>query len=164
MTTPDPTTPPEPADAAPRNPSPGDIADATLTARAQRAERQAAQLERQLADLREELDSARAAAAERDRAHELDLALSAAGAVDLDTARLLAQRAALDDPDAPPADLVHLLTREKPFLFSRRGADASSMAPVADHAPRHALSAARDAAATGDRAALLDYLRARRSA
>ena len=166
MTTTDPTTPPEPADAlpgAPRNPSPGEIADATLTARAERAERQAAELEARLTQAHDDLETARAALIERDRAHDLDLALSAAGAVDLDTARLLAQRAALEAPDADPTDLITRLAREKPFLFRRRAHPASAMAPMPDN-PNPLLTSTRQAAAAGDRTALLDYLRARRSA
>ena len=168
MNTPDPITPPEPADItptapAPKNLSPSDIADQSLASRAQRAERQAAQLETRLAQLTDQLEHARAAITDGEKSHRLDLALSAAGAVDLDTARLLVARVTTETPDAEPADILAQLVREKPFLFRPSAPAHSSMAPAFDD--HHALtSAARRAAATGDRAALLDYLRARRTA
>ena len=160
---PDPTTPPEPADTIPQNPSPGEIADATLKARAERAERQAVDLEHKLTDLNDQLEHARLALAETERAHRLDAALANVGALDLDTARLLAQRLTLEDPDADPATIAARLCREKSFLFRPLSRSHSAMAPAFED-DAAITDAARRAAATGDRNALLDYLRARRTA
>lgn len=166
MPTPDPTTDPdtspEPAD---KNLSPGDIADQTLTKRAQRAEAQASSLENQVVRLQSELDQSRAALTQADHLHAVDMALTQAGAIDLDAARLLAQQQLTDSPDASTDELITALTRTKPYLFRpvQRVAH-SAMSPCIDDA-RSALSDAADRAArTGDRAALLAYLRARRGA
>lgn len=160
--TPDPDTSPEPAD---KNLSPGDITDQTLTKRAQRAEAQATSLETQVVRLQSELDQSRAALTEADRLHAVDMALTHAGAIDLDAARLLAQQQLTDSPDASTDELITTLTRTKPYLFRpAHYGGHSAMSPCIDDA-RSALSEAADRAArTGDRAALLAYLRARRSA
>lgn len=137
--------------------------DDALLARAQRAERQAAELESQLAELNAQLEQARAQAAQSHAAHQLDLAISAAGAIDLDTARLLAQRLSAESPEASHAAIVARLVREKPFLFRKAALAPTAMSMRADTSETPLLDAAERAAA-GDRAALLDYLRARRAA
>jgi len=173
MTPPDPATSPDPAptsepiapaEPADKNLSPSDVLDHTLKARAQRAERQAAQLETKLVHLNEQLQSARAAVVHTEQSHQLDLALSAAGAVDLDTARLLAQRVTTAQPDLPAADIVAQLTREKPFLFRVYSPAHTAMSPHQENSSAPLITAAQRAATTGQRAALLDYLRIRRSA
>ncbi len=158
----DPDTSPQPAD---KNLSPGDIADQTLTKRAQRAEEQASSLETQLARLQSELDQSRAALTDADRQHEVDMALTQAGAVDLDTARLLAQQQITDTPGVSTADLITALARTKPYLFRPSSrASHSAMSPCIDDARSALCDAADRAARTGDRASLLAYLRARRGA
>lgn len=117
-------------------------------------------LRRQLADAREQADLA-------ERRRSIDQALTAAGAVDLDTARLLTEMAVAQMDDADVSVAVADLRRAKPFLFQSDPAPASG--PMAAHAasPAGAAAAQRDAAhaaATGDRVALLRYLRTRRAA
>lgn len=165
MPTPDPTvdpdTPPEPAD---KNLSPGDIAEKTLTTRAQRAEEQASSLETQVVRLQSELDQSRAALSQADRLHAVDMALTQAGAVDLETARLLAHRQMNESPDISTDELVASLTRAKPYLFAPVRVSHSAMSPRIDDAQAALCDAADRASRTGDRASLLAYLRARRGA
>ncbi len=134
-----------------------------LRARAERAERQATELESQLTELNTQLEQAQQSIAHTERNHQLDLALTSAGAIDLDTARLLAQRIAHGNTDATPTDILNQLTREKPFLFRKTSSAHSAMSPRADNTSAPAITAAHHAATTGDRTALLDYLRARRT-
>lgn len=147
-----------------RDQAPSEHDDDPRTARARRAERQAAALESELATLRNQLEHSRADLAEQSRSHELDLALSAAGAIDYDTARLLADRTSRESPETSPRECVAQLVRKKPFLFRPAPSRHSAMSARSDDSHGPLLSAAERAAATGDRAALLDYLRARRSA
>ena len=127
------------------------------------AESRVADLEAQLADLRSQLDDTRRQAADADRARELQRLLVHARAVDLDAATLLVQRDIGDHPEPDLAAAVRDLRRRKPHLFR-------PAAPPPSMSPRTAPPAAGDnpdelaelAASTGDRRALLRYLRARR--
>ncbi len=127
-----------------------------------------AEAERRLADTERLLRRA-------ERRAEIDRLLLDEGAVDLESARLVAE-SALDaaeargeSPDAPQA--VRALRERKPFLFRPREAhrphrgDASAvgglMRPHA-LAPDPVAQLAEAARASGDRGALLRYLRARR--
>lgn len=119
-------------------------------------------LERALRETRTLLDRA-----ERSRA--LDAALAGSGAVDLETARLLAERAIDAQECATPAAAVASLRQRKPFLFRRaqrsepaHPGSAMSARPREDDAAL--ATAAADAAHTGGRDALLRYLRLRRGA
>lgn len=115
------------------------------------------ELERQLAAAREALD-----ASERRRA--IDLALVEAEAVDLETARLLTEMAVgqMDEKDVALA--VDDLRRRKPFLFRDRPRATLGAAMGAPGEAASPADTARNEARTGDRRALLTYLRARRSA
>lgn len=119
-----------------------------------------------LARTREALDAA-------ERRHQIDLALVEADAVDLETARLLTEVAVgqMDDRDVELA--VRELRQRKPFLFKGGAKAGSGPARASRHvgamgarsaaqAPAALKNFANEAAATGDRAALLRYLRARR--
>lgn len=159
----------------PAPPPPGEDRDITGEQRwrrkAQEAEALAQQLRERLAVVSEELAACREALDACERRHNTDLALLEAGAVDLETARLLTEAAVERMSGADVATAVADLRRSKPFLFRRArepgaaqrdalaGMAASSVAsPAGDEA-----SAALEAAAlTGDRAALLRYLRLRR--
>jgi len=152
-----------PPDEAPADP---DAAAAKALAqaleRARIAEARAAELERSLAEAREALDAV-------ERRHRIDSALIEADAIDLDTARLLTEMAVASMPDADIAAAIADLQRDKPFLFRpvmhRRAAPTTSAAgaslPAPPPDPAH--DAAREAVATGNRRALLRYLRARRA-
>jgi hypothetical protein len=120
------------------------------------------ELERELAGAHEALDSV-------ERRHAIDLALLEAEAVDLETARLLTELAVgrMASPDVGAA--VSEVRRSKPFLFRAPAGRGTAREPGAAMGPRgvvgavdRAGAAAEDAAASGDRVALLRYLRARR--
>lgn len=134
----------------------------------------------EIEELRRRLDDAQRALAERDdaidqleRRHRLERLLIDAEAVDIEAATLLAQIAMNDaiDPDGNPpseADIVDQMKVNRPFLFGPR--EASNHPPLPngatlaqEHAEISALErAAEEAASTGDRNALLRYLRIRR--
>ena len=119
-----------------------------------------------LALTREALDAA-------ERRHQIDLALVEADAVDLETARLLTEVAVSQMDDRDVAQAVRELRQRKPFLF-KGGTKPDSRPParITRHIGAmgaHAGAAvsplrafANEAATTGDRGALLRYLRARR--
>lgn len=128
-----------------------------------------------LAELEAALASARGALDAAERRHSVDLALIGADAIDLEATRPLVESILSAAPSgADPAAVVADLRRRKPFLFRQRtdargagggsGIGAASSAAPASTAPAPLEAAARQAASTGDRAALLRYLRARRSA
>src|SRR5262245_32759164 len=132
---------------------PGDAATAP-------AEDRVADLQVQLDRTRAELAAAKDEAARAERARQLTALLAQARPVDLDAALLLAKRAIGERTDADLAQVVRDLRRQKPHLF-RAGIVASGAARTDDAAADPATTAAQ-AARTGDRRALLDYLRARR--
>ncbi len=132
-------------------------------ARAIRAEAQIEELQAKLDEVQSELERTRSAASESDQRRALELELALAEAQDIDTAVLVAQSvlAQMDDPDVKAA--VAELRQAKPFLFraSPTGSAMSSRVPAA--APGAVLGdLADEARETGDRALLLQYLRARR--
>jgi hypothetical protein len=125
--------------------------------------------ESQLSEIQRELDStqalltqAREALDASERRRTIERQLADEGAIDLETASLLTEAAVagMEKPDLAKA--VRELKARKPFLFRtfpRRS--AMSGEPASDGAPlEHAAAAARD---TGDRGALLRYLRLRRA-
>lgn len=124
--------------------------------RAEAAEARAAQLERELAATREALDAA-------ERRRTIAEALAQADALDLETAALLTEAAVAQMPEADVGAAIADLKRRKPFLF-RQAARAGAMSPALRAAgPRDALAEAAAAAReSGDRRALLEYLRLRR--
>lgn len=142
--------------------APAPAPDTDWRLRAAQAEERLRALEDKLAGSERTLADARAAldAAERRRALERELA--GARPVDLEAAVLLAEAAlaAQERPDVPRA--VAELRRRKPFLFADAGTGAMSALPP--EAPGHADAAAAEARATGDRRALLRYLRLKRGA
>lgn len=120
-----------------------------------------ATLEREVAGLRATLAAARDALDAAERRHSIDLALIKEDAVDLETARLMTEAAVagMDTPDVARA--VGELRQRKPFLF-RRAHAASAMGARVERREDASAGLAREAAETGDRRALLRYLRARR--
>jgi hypothetical protein len=105
-----------------------------------------AALQSRIDDLERTLTEARASLDAVERRHAIDLALLEADAADLESARLLTEVAVAAMPARDIKAAVADLRARKPFLF-RSDAD----------------SAADEAARTGDRRALLRYLRARRT-
>jgi len=137
--------------------------------RAQSAEKQAQDLAEQLARASASLEQMEA---ERDRLQlekKLTRQLSAAGAIDLEAAVLIAQSRINEDGAAGDVtDCVERLRNEKPYLFGRGNETATSRKTAGAKervAPnRTALErAAAQAARTGKPADLHQYLKLRRS-
>ena len=110
--------------------------------------------------LEAEVAQARASAQASDLRRRVETALLEAGAVDVETASLLVERAIAGQETPNVEAAVSSLRAGKGWLFS------ASSAPGALHAPAHdggeEASLAAEAAARGDRRALLRYLRLRR--
>lgn len=121
------------------------------------------ELEQQLTGLTAELAQAREALDAAERRHAIERELIRAKAIDLETAALLTEAAIQNMDDADVAHAVAELRRAKPFLF--RNAPAGSAATAAIDDGNGELTRAADAAReTGDRRALIRYLRLRRGA
>jgi TolA-binding protein len=155
----------------------GDAADQTQTvhvneeviwkARAEEAEAQLEQLQGRVVELEAALASANETITQIERRGEIDRELTAAKAVDLETARLLTEVVIgeMDEPDVAMA--VRELCESKPFLFACKkhsGYTGVSMSPQSANVERESLDAmARQARGSGNRSELLRYLRARRT-
>lgn len=142
--------------------------------RAEEAEKKVEELNAKVAAIEQELATARAALAQLETRHRLERELEQAGAIDLQTAILLAELELNAAEESSVESTVESLRASKPYLFQSAGhtggpspwpGPGAVSAAMAAHAPRtnDALSAAAaEAAATGDRAALLRYLQLRR--
>lgn len=126
--------------------------------------RRAIAAEDRLAELEKQLEEARKSIGQAELRSRLEREAQALDAIDSETVVLLAQ-AALAGMDAPDAGAVlRDLKRRKPFLF-RNAAQPSAMAPQGPSGEDAALARAlEEARASGDRRALLQYLRMRRNA
>ena len=119
-------------------------------------------------DLQQRIDELTAEVARLQRDRLVDERLIEADVSDLETARVLAQRALgqMGEPDVDQA--IDGLRRRTPWLFTRRARSAGASSPRADQGEaqqaRAVSDAAQEAAATGRREDLLRYLRLRRSA
>lgn len=155
-----------PAAAIPTDPTRPDTSDAAADAPRARIN----ELVGALAAAREALDAA-------ERRHGVDLALVRAGTIDLETARLLAERSLAHEPGADAEGVVRSLRAAKPHLFAPSGVAGTpeprrrqSLRPGAMGAspareePAEVRASADEARTTGDRGALMRYLRARRPA
>lgn len=117
-------------------------------------------------ELEATLAQARAEAEAAQRGRAIDQELIEGGTVDLETTRLLAEAAVarMEQPDIVAA--VRELRRRKPFLFRGVGIGAPTAARLSDEpAPRTNGSiddASEEARTSGDRMALLRYLRMKR--
>lgn len=137
--------------------------------RVREAEEKVTVMSERLAEMQKSSERMREEIETLERRREIEIALHRAGTVDMDAARLLAEQAVEDakepDIEASVADLV----RRKPHLFRSRSTESARTAPVMaieaerDAGESAAEDAAEEAARTGDRGALLRYLRARRS-
>jgi hypothetical protein len=135
-------------------------------ARAEDAEEELEVLMAKVSELESALGKANETISEVERRGEIDRELTAAKAVDLETARLLTEAviAEMDQPDVVIA--VRELCDRKPFLFGRVRHGASggvSMSPASEQQDVQGLGAmAQSARSSGNRGELLRYLRARR--
>ncbi len=126
-------------------------------------------LEARVEELEGALAAARDALGASERRHEIERAAMEADALDAETVALLTEVAvsAMSEPDVRAA--VEELRREKPFLFRggarRRGPGASAMSAAVERGAGLGAELgelADEARASGDRGALLAYLRQRR--
>ncbi|MBL8760369.1 MAG: hypothetical protein JNL50_03620 [Phycisphaerae bacterium] len=130
--------------------------------------RRAIAAEERLADLEKQLDQARSAIGQAEQRARLEREAQAMNAVDVETVVLLAQAAlaGMDAPDVGAA--LRDLKRRKPFLFRAAPSTAPSAASMAgdagDPGDAHLARALEEARTSGDRQALLRYLRLRRNA
>jgi hypothetical protein len=150
--------------------------------RAEAAEERAESLQARVQELESSLAASRAEVERLGVEREMDAALSGAGVVDAETARLLASAVMERGECSCASEAVEMLRETKPFLFTGDSSAAGS-GSAASAAPgpgagmsgaamsglghgggslAEALAAAEEAAATGDRRALLRYLRLRR--
>lgn len=120
-------------------------------------------LEAKVHELEGALSESQSALRRSERERRLERSLQSAGAVDLETARLLAAQALeREEGVEDEAQAVEEIRRRKPFLF-RQAPPAGFGAMGASEEDVPALSgAAKEAARTGDRNSLLRYLRMRR--
>ena len=134
--------------------------------KAEDAEDRIAELEARVHELEGELEAAHASCKAVERRGQIDMELTAARAIDLETARLLTEAtiAEMDEPDVSIA--VRELCDRKPFLFAGRQRGMSggvSMGPaLSGSGDDELMSMARQARSSGDRSELLRYLRVRR--
>lgn len=136
--------------------------------RAEQAEGQCAEHQATIAQLEQQLAEARASFEDAEQRHQLDLLLIEADAIDLDTTRLLLERA-LTDHEGHPADAIDALKRSKPFLFRNAQPTTPSLGAMPaepdlalTNEGHRLLELAEQAAERGDRKAVLRYLQARR--
>lgn len=155
---------PPPAD----NQRPRAIGELECKDRAVEAERELADAQQELKAAIEELQALRDAVAGLEMSREIDQQLVRARAIDLETARLLVQRELerMESPDIARA--VGELRRSKPFLFGQGSGfigalGSGASAGVSASALNQIDEAAEEARRSGDRRALLRYLRMRRS-
>jgi hypothetical protein len=114
-----------------------------------------------------ELTDLRDRACKLERRGAIERGLAQAGAIDTESLALLVESRLEGDDDATPQRVIAQLQRERPALFRASSARASAMSPShpSQGAPGRAVvdRAHDDARATGDRRALMKYLRLRRS-
>lgn len=110
------------------------------------------------------LDELTTTLAQSERRRQIDVELAHAQTIDIEAARLLTEAALAQSksPDIPKA--IADLKKHKPFLFRPARPPASSMSAAGKPTSQVELTQIADhARATGDKRALLQYLRARRA-
>lgn len=120
---------------------------------------ESAQLRAKLAEAESQLAAAREMADASERKRRIDRELWAEGAVDLETVALLTEAAVAGMEKADVAAAVKDLRRRKPFLF-RTGPAGGAMGGRVEG--EGLTAAAEEARESGDRNALLRYLRLKR--
>lgn len=129
--------------------------------RATKAEKRAAALESQVKEFEESLTSIRAQLQDEQRARAIDAELHKAEPIDADTVRMLIEVSIPDKQNADVAKVVTDLKKRKPFLF-KEAPRRSAYGTFAERDIDESRELAEEARLTGDRNALLRYLRARR--
>jgi hypothetical protein len=136
----------------------------TWEQRAIAAEAAATQLETKIEELTTTLTQAREAIDASERRRQIDLELAQSETIDIETARLLTETAVAQMKQPDIAKAVGDLKKHKPFLFRPARRPASAMSASGKPAPADELAQiAEEARQSGDKRALLKYLRARRA-
>lgn len=158
-------------------PRPRAIGELEWKERAAEAEQELEEAQRRLAEVERELGAAKAMVQELELAQEIDAQLVRAQAVDVETARLLVQNqlGQMESPDVGRA--VSEVRASKGFLFATadgmaggvsvgrgtaHGLSASATSGLSASSAHLIDQAAEEARRSGDRRALLRYLRIRR--
>lgn len=147
-------------------PEPADMNDTALRDALAERTQIANDLAEQLRAREAELQEFRARAERLHRRGTIERSLAQAGAIDTEALALLVESRLEGDDDTTPQRVIAQLQRERPALF-RATPRASAISPghPSQGAPGHAgVDRAREEArATGDRRALMKYLRLRRA-
>ncbi len=163
--TPEPTTNPDAPGAAPEpaDTIAGAPADPPADTAPDEAGASAAALASRLASVEAAADDLRRMLERSERERAIDRELLASGVIDLDAARALVEEGAADG--ATIVEAVARLRERRPLLFTARArALRATSLPASDTPPAGPLAEAAEAAReSGDRRALLDYLRLRRA-
>ena len=134
-----------------------------LTPDPPRLEKRVSDLEKRVKELEATLAQTRERLAGEERSRRVDQELIGIGAIDLETGRLLAERAMAAEAHADAAKVVRDLRRRKPFLFRT---PTFAIAPAAIDEQREPVAAVAEASEmareNGDRMAILRYLRLKR--
>jgi len=136
--------------------------------RAQSAEKKIEELTEQLAQAKSQTAELSGKLSDVQTEQKLMRQLAAAGAVDLETAVLIARARLQDKDDADATDVIKQLKKEKQFLFTA-GSPGSTPTKTAGARDRVTNSqtllekAAKKAATTGNRTDLHEYLKLRRN-
>jgi hypothetical protein len=130
--------------------------------RAQAAEQQLTDLQRQLGEASQALQETREQLEAAERRQRIDQLLIESEAIDLEAARLLTEAAVSQMDEADVADAVAELRQRKPYLFRNRRSVGGMGARGTGGTHLQLDEAARQASFSGDRRDLLRYLRMRR--
>lgn len=136
--------------------------------RAQSAEKKIESLTEQLANANEQTEQLSGQLSDIKTEQKLMHKLISAGAVDIESALLVARSRMKDDADADPDEIIEQLKKDKQFLFggSDQIAATSKTAGAKERLTGvHAIleKAAKKAATTGNRTDLHEYLKLRRN-
>ncbi len=138
--------------------------------RALEAEQRVEELEQDLGTCRETLEQARETIDAAELSRQIERELVKAEAIDLETAMMLTEAAVLEMDEPDVQSVVRELRKRKAFLFkgstggSRgRGGRVSAMSSVVQDGDAEERALAAFARSSGDRSALLRYMRLRRS-
>jgi|GEM_PF-6343982 len=155
---------------APPNATPGRppvMPDFDWRSRAISAENNLRQTREQLAALQSQIDEHKARIAATQRRADIETLARQAKAVDINVVAALVEHTLASQPDAEVSRVIADLKRTAPFLFASASITSSSAAgaPIAPRDARAEALAqkADEARASGDKRALLSYLRARRA-
>jgi hypothetical protein len=136
--------------------------------RAQSAEKQIESLTEQLTHAQQQTEKLSAQLSDMQAEQKLMHKLVAAGALDVESALLLAKARMADDAEADADDVIENLRKDKQFLFGgvERNVTAEKTAGAKERSSSvHTIleRAARKAATTGNRTDLHEYLKLRRN-